>query len=44
MEPTRETIACDSSMRFSERTFIRVMTRIMPIEIASSLPTSQRKS
>ena len=44
MEPDREAIVCDNSMRFSERTFIRVITRIIRIGIASNLPTIERKS
>jgi hypothetical protein len=44
MEPDNEAIVCDNSMRFSERTFIRVITRIIRIGIASNLPTIERKS
>jgi hypothetical protein len=43
MEPIREPIACDSSIRFSERTFIRMMTRIIKIGIANGLPTTWEK-
>jgi hypothetical protein len=43
MEPIRETIAWDSSLRFSERTFIRMMTRIMQIVFANGLPTNGEK-
>jgi hypothetical protein len=43
MEPIREPIVCDSSMRFSERTFIRMMTRIIKIGIANGLPTTGKK-
>jgi hypothetical protein len=44
MEPVSEAIVCDNSMRFSELTFIRMVTRIMQIAVASGLPTSERKS
>jgi hypothetical protein len=40
MEPIRETIVCDSSRRFSLRTFIRMMTRIMQWVSAKGLPTT----
>jgi hypothetical protein len=40
MEPGSEAIDCDNSMRFSERTFIRVMTKIIKPIIASGLPTT----
>jgi hypothetical protein len=40
MEPISEAIVWDSSLRFSERTFIRMMTRIMQRVIANGLPTS----
>jgi hypothetical protein len=44
MELDSEAIVCDNSMRFSERTFIRMVSRIIPIVVASGLPTSERKS
>jgi hypothetical protein len=40
MEPIREAIVWDSSLRFSERTFIRMMTTIMQIVFANGLPTT----
>jgi hypothetical protein len=43
MEPIREPIACDSSIRFSERTLIRMMTRTIEITIANGLPTTREK-
>ena len=43
-ESISEAIAWYRSWRFSERTFIRMMTRIIRIVIASGLPTSERKS
>jgi len=42
MEPISEAIVWDSSLRFSERTFIRMMTRIMQIVFANGLPTTGR--
>ena len=38
MEPISEAIVWDNSLRFSERTFIRMMTRIMPKAFANGLP------
>jgi hypothetical protein len=38
MEPDSEAIVCDNSLRFSERTFIRMTTRIIKIVIANGLP------
>jgi hypothetical protein len=43
MEPISEAIVWDSSFRFSERTFIRMMTRIMQIAFANGLPTTEEK-
>jgi hypothetical protein len=40
MEPIRDAIVWDSSLRFSERTFIRVMTRIIEVVFAKGLPTT----
>ena len=40
MGPIREAIVWDSSLRFSGRTFIRMMTRIMQMVVASGLPRS----
>ena len=40
MEPIREAIVWDSSLRFSARTLIRMMTRIMQIVFANGLPTT----
>jgi len=40
MEPMSDEIVCDNSTRFSERTFIRMMTSIMLIVIAKVLPTA----
>ena len=40
MEPIKEPIVCDSSLRFSERTFIRMMTTIIKIVFANGLPTT----
>jgi hypothetical protein len=42
MEPISEAIAWDSSLRFSSRTFIRILTRIMQIVIANGLPTTEK--
>jgi len=44
MEPDSEAIVCDNSTRFSDRTFIRVIMRIMKIVIANGLPIAERKS
>jgi hypothetical protein len=43
MEPVSDAIVCDSSMRFSGRTFIRMVTRIIEIIFANRLPTIGRK-
>jgi hypothetical protein len=43
MARVRETTACDSSKRFSEMTFIRMMTMIIQVIVASGLPPSERK-
>jgi hypothetical protein len=40
MEPISEAIVCDSSMRFSEGAFIRMMTMIMQRVTANGLPTT----
>jgi hypothetical protein len=39
-----EAIVCDSSMRFAEKTFIRVMMRIMTTVIANGLPIAEGAS
>jgi len=44
MEPDSEEIVCDNSRRFSEKTFILVITRIMQIVIANGLPITEGKS
>jgi hypothetical protein len=44
MEPDSDAIVCDNSMRFSERTFIRMITRIIKIIIANCLPITEGKS
>jgi hypothetical protein len=44
VEPDSEAIVCDNSMRFSERTFIRIITKIIKIVIANGLPIAERKS
>jgi len=44
MEPDTEATVYDSSLRFSERTFIRMMTRIMQIIFANDLPTAGKIS
>lgn len=44
MEPISETTVCESLLRFSERTFIRMMGRIMKIVFASGLPMAEGKS
>jgi hypothetical protein len=44
VEPDSKVIVCDNSKRFSERTFIRIITRIMKIVIAKGLPTTEEKS
>jgi len=43
MEPISNAIVWDSSLRFSARTFIRMMTRIMQIVFANGLPTTGKK-
>jgi hypothetical protein len=40
MELISDAIVWDSSMRFSEKTFIRIMTWIMQIISANGLPTT----
>jgi hypothetical protein len=40
MEPMSEAIVCDSSMRFSGRTFIRMMIKIIRTVSANGLPTA----
>jgi hypothetical protein len=40
MEPIREAIVWDNSLRFSERTFIRMVTMIMKIVYANGQPTT----
>jgi hypothetical protein len=37
-EPVSEVKFCDNSLRFAERPFIRMMTRIMQVAIANPLP------
>jgi hypothetical protein len=44
VEPDIEAIFLDNPMRFSELTFILMVSRIIPIVIASSLPIAERKS
>jgi len=41
-EPIRDAIVWHSSTRFSARTFIRMMTRIMPIVLANGLPKPEK--
>jgi len=43
MDPDSEAIVCDSSMRFSEKTFIPMITRIIKKVIANGLPSAKRK-
>jgi hypothetical protein len=43
MDPVSEAIVCDSSMRFSGRTFIRMMTRVIQRGIANGLPKTGEK-
>jgi len=43
MELIREAIVWDSSLRFSAKTLIRMMTRIMPIVSASGLPKTGKR-
>ena len=43
MESTSKLIVCDSSMRLSERIFMRIIPRIIGIVIANGLPTSEKK-
>jgi hypothetical protein len=40
MEPISEAIVCDSSSFFSGKTLMRMMTRIMKMVTAISLPTT----
>jgi hypothetical protein len=42
MEPISQAIVCYSSVRFSERTFIRMMRRIMKTVKANGLPTTTK--
>jgi len=42
-DPVSNAIVWDSSSRFSARTFIRIMTRIMQIVVARGLPTIGKK-
>jgi hypothetical protein len=44
MEPDSEAIVCDNFIRFSERTLIRMMTKIIKLELASGLPIAEGKS
>jgi hypothetical protein len=44
MEPDSEAIVCDNSLRFSESTFIRMITKIIKIVIANGLPIAEGKS
>ena len=44
MEPDSEAIVCDNFIRFSERTLIRMMTKIIRSVIASGLPIAEGKS
>jgi hypothetical protein len=44
MKPDSEAIVCDNSMRFSGKTFIRIIARIMEIVIAIGLPKAEEKS
>jgi len=43
MEPDSEAIVCDNSMRFSDRTFIRMIRRIIKGVIANGLPSAEGK-
>jgi hypothetical protein len=43
MEPDSEAIVCDNSMRFTDRTFIRVIMRIMKTVKAKGLPIAEGK-
>jgi len=43
IEPISEVKVCGNSLSFSERTFIRMMTRIMQIVIANPLPTASKE-
>jgi len=38
-----ETTVCESSLRFSARTFVRMLTRIMQILVASGKPTTGQR-
>jgi hypothetical protein len=40
MDPMSEAIVCDSSMRFSGRTFIRMMIKTIRTVSANGLPTT----
>jgi len=40
MEPIREVIVWDSSLRFSPKTFMRMITRIMQVATANGRPTT----
>ena len=44
MEPDSDAIACDNSIRFSERTFIHMTMRITKIVVANGLPIAEGKS
>jgi hypothetical protein len=44
MEPDSKAIVCDNSMRFADKTFIRVMMRIMKTVIANGLPIDEGAS
>jgi len=43
MEPYSEAIDCDNSLRFSEKTFICMMIRIVRIVFANGLPTAAKR-
>jgi hypothetical protein len=43
MSPISKAIVCDSSMRFSGKTFIRMVTRIIKVVTANGLPTAGKK-
>jgi hypothetical protein len=43
MDPISNAIVGDSSLRFSARTFIRMMARIMQIVFASGKPTAGKR-
>jgi len=44
VEPDSDAIVCDNSMRFLEKTIIRMMTKIIKSVIASGLPIAEGKS